>query len=272
MDKIQFKKINKNIYVYKNLIPNVEDMVETLKNSEKYPEKSYLFGDWHPWSVFGTYILDINKTIFENYEGEKPELLVKEYEHYTNVINAFYQSTGHYLKDHKLEPGEDWKRMGPSFSRYYAHDNTDEPDAELSMVHHTDYVKLEKDIPGYKFALTCTMYLNDDYDGGGLSFLFGEKILDYKPKAGEIVVFPSGHPDVLSDEHTYYHSVKKVKNKDKFLIRCFYQIPYYGSEKWLRKQMEYGPFKWIEMEKERIKKNILSLDEIKENNNDKKVC
>jgi hypothetical protein len=36
--------------------------------------------------------------------------------------------------------------------------------------------------------------------------------------------------------------------------------------------MEYGPFKWIEMEKERIKKNILSLDEIKENNNDKKVC
>jgi hypothetical protein len=257
MHHIEFEKLDKNIYVYKNLLPNVDDMVEVLKNSEKNPENSYLFSDWNPWATFGTYILTIHENKFFQHEDPKPELLVKEYNHYQTVLNAFYTSTKHFMDDHNLVIGENWERMGPSFSRYDSHNKTARPDDEVSMTHHTDYVKIEREMPGNKFALTCTMYLNDDYDGGGLSFLFGGKKLDYKPKAGEVVVFPSGHPDLLSDENIYYHAVDKVKNKDKYLIRCFYQIPFPGSSEWLANQIKYGPFRWMEMEKARLEKNRL---------------
>jgi molybdopterin converting factor small subunit len=77
------------------------------------------------------------------------------------------------------------------------------------------------------------MYLNDDYEGGEIEFrlfdglyhemktedsnfidLKNNKTIEgfnYKPKAGDIVIFPSDIP--------YYHGIKKIVKGNKLLIR-----------------------------------------------------
>jgi hypothetical protein len=100
------------------------------------------------------------------------------------------------------------------------------------------------------------MYLNDDYRDGGLSFLTGDKrTIDYKPVAGDVLVFPSGHPDLLSQEGRYLHAVKRIRDVDKYLVRCFYQIPFDGTPEWHANQERFGAEEWAKMEKERIENN-----------------
>jgi hypothetical protein len=53
--------------------------------------------------------------------------------------------------------------------------------------------------PGYKHWLTCNIYINDNYEGGGLSFkVFTNETeydhFSYKPSAGDALVFPSHDP------------------------------------------------------------------------------
>jgi predicted 2-oxoglutarate/Fe(II)-dependent dioxygenase YbiX len=60
------------------------------------------------------------------------------------------------------------------------------------------------------FSYTCTvssvMYLNDDYDGGELYFPFLG--INLKPKAGDIVLFPS--------TYIYSHAALPVTNGTKY--------------------------------------------------------
>ena len=66
------------------------------------------------------------------------------------------------------------------------------------------------------------------------------------------MVFPSGHPDLLSQDGRYLHGVKRIRNVDKYLIRCFYQIPFAGTKEWHDNQEKFGVEEWAKMEKERI--------------------
>jgi hypothetical protein len=91
------------------------------------------------------------------------------------------------------------------------------------MAYHTDYVGYDDAQPD--FALTCTMYINDNYEGGDVAFKVGKDDYVYKPQAGDVMVFPSGHPDLLSEENVCVHGVKKITSGLKYFIRIFYQIP-----------------------------------------------
>ena len=59
--------------------------------------------------------------------------------------------------------------------------------------------------PGEIHVSTVNMYLNDDYEGGYILFLYGNnideinetsnlKIIGYKPKAGDVLAYPSNWP------------------------------------------------------------------------------
>lgn len=241
------------IHVYRNLINDPNSLVEILKESEFNPGSSKVFTEWIPWARFGTYL---NQTPIPEYimystpEEDRDEKFYKEYQHAENILNAFYTATNHFLNIYNEKRGSDWIVMGPSYSRYF-YDN-DPNSSENVMMHHTDFVKIEQDMPGNKFILTCTMYLNDDYDGGDLDFIIKNDHFTYKPKAGDVLVFPSSHPNILSEGKMYLHAVKKVEKKDKYLIRCFYQVPHEGSVRWLENQKKYGEDAWAEMEKKRI--------------------
>jgi hypothetical protein len=61
-----------------------------------------------------------------------------------------------------------------------------------------------------KYSLVA--YLNDDYDGGELSFPNQNIVL--KPKAGSIVIFPSGEP--------YFHESRELKSGTKYICAGFW--------------------------------------------------
>jgi hypothetical protein len=69
-------------------------------------------------------------------------------------------------------------------------------------------------------------------------------VIDYKPVAGDLVVFPSGEP--------YFHGVKSISNGNKYLIRTFWQWEYPGSEEWLANQEKYGQEEWAKLWKEKF--------------------
>lgn len=253
MSEVKYEMLYPKIHLYKDLIPNPETLVQMLKDSENNPGSSKVFLDWIPWSRFGTYLdqtpvpESILATVLEN---ERDEKFYNEYKYAKIIWDAFYTATNHFLNQYGVAKGNDWIVMGPSYSRYF-YDNNPESDENV-MIHHTDFVRIEADMPGNKFAITCTMYLNDDYDGGDIDFIIKNDHIPYKPKAGDVLVFPSGHPDILPEGHNYLHGVKKVQNKDKYLIRCFYQAPHPGSPEWLENEKKYGKEVWAEMEKKRI--------------------
>ena len=253
MTEVKYEKLYPKIYLYKDLIPNPEILVQMLKDSENNPGSSKVFMDWIPWHIFGTYLnqTPIPELLIQNIsESEKDEKFNNEYKYAKIIWDAFHTATSHFLNEHNVTKGDDWIVMGPSYSRYFHDDSLDS--YENVMVHHTDFVRIEADMPGNKFVLTCTMYLNDDYEGGDIDFIIKNDHIPYKPKAGDVLVFPSGHPDILSEGQTYLHGVKKVQKVDKYLIRCFYQIPYAGSEEWLANENKYGKEVWAEMERKRI--------------------
>jgi hypothetical protein len=253
MNDLDWEALYPKIHVYRNLIKDPDSLVSILKESEFNPGSSRVFAEWIPWSVFGTYL---NQTPLPEYlmnsvpDEKKDDKFYKEYDYAENILNAFYVSTNHFLSVYGEAKGDDWIVMGPSYSRYF-HDN-DPHSSKNVMMHHTDFVRIEEEMPGNKFVLTCTMYLNDDYKGGGLDFIINNDQFIYKPKKGDVLVFPSSHPEILSEGNMYLHAVEKVIGKDKYLIRCFYQVPYAGSKEWLNNQEKYGKEVWLEMEKKRI--------------------
>lgn len=252
-------KLFPKIHVYKGLLNNCDDLVDILKKAEEDSDTTYLFKDWRPWSFFGTYVYQINNDAIHS--GAQNEKLQKEINYLEMVKKAFFNSTSDFLKEYRLDLPEDWQMMGPSFSKY-----TTDQDEEgrvgrgMSMSRHTDYVPWMKDVPGYKFALTCTMYLNDDYDGGEISFKVGDQYIDYKPVTGDVIVFPSGHPEFLADDHPYLHGVKKISGNPRYLIRFFYQFYHLGSEEWLKNEKKHGKEIWGKMEEERIQRDMRAYD------------
>jgi hypothetical protein len=87
------------------------------------------------------------------------------------------------------------------------------------MNYHTDYRQERFLIPEIKFHTTAVFYLNDNYIGGEISFIElddEQNILwsyDYKPKAGDVVVFSSNEP--------IYHGVNTIESGEKYMIRTY---------------------------------------------------
>jgi len=242
----EYEIFDKHIYVYKNLITNPEVLVSLLKEAESNPEISQVYSNWSKWSVFGTY-MDANYNVDESLVKDKERYNLEKF-YRQQILDAFKISTSHFLKEHNLEVGKDWLTMGPSYCRYDQNIVNHPADifGPLTMTYHTDYRVWEHDSPEPQFALTCTMYLNDDYEGGDVIFklLNNEERKRYKPKAGDVMVFPSGHPKLLSEDGIYFHGVKEVTKNDKYFIRYFYMLPNEPSKEWLELEKKYGKEEW----------------------------
>lgn len=278
LDALEFEEFYPKVHIYKNLLPSAERLIEILKESGQDRAASYYFNMWDKWHVFGETIGGINfNPIYPDLVDEEKkaaeEIIVRE------LDSAFAKATQHYMRYCGVARGDNWTTMGPSICKYDSemeHCGID----YLSMKYHTDYDYIRGDEPGDKFAITCTMYLNDSYEGGEMWFALGhqqdsfgeeplpnEDISVYKPTAGDVLVFPSGHPDVLSEDSTYFHGVSRTwkseeKPDNKYFIRSYYLIPFGGTSEWLASQEKYGEDVWERMETERIKARVKTHQEL----------
>jgi hypothetical protein len=257
MKDLKYEEIYPKIFVYSNMFKDVNEVLNTLKESIENPEGSAI-GPWTDWYTFGL------ETSYYDWSKDS-ERARHERSVYDEVNQVFFDVTEHYADMHGVDikpqkiinsmghEVDSWRKMGPSSCKYDAEAGVT---TELAMHYHTDYQVEFKDSRGYNFALTVTTYLNDDYDGGEIDFLVNGKLISHKPKAGDVVVFPAGDPNFLTEgEELYHHGVKKVHNGSKYFIRANWQKYYEGSDEWNRNADIYGLEIWLEMEKEKAKQD-----------------
>ena len=267
-------EIYPKILVYKNMFKDISKSYKILIDSLVETEDR-LFSPWTQWSYFGDYLNPIIPNFFSAYgsgmlEDVKTETQTQEDQKnfVLEMMQNFHLVTQDYIKRHNVEVTLNeksldengnvipiWRWTGGTIAKYH----TSSADQTVGMNYHSDYMREQGSAPGYKFVITCTIYFNDDYEGGEVDFVMGNKLVKYKPEAGDLLVFPSGHPDYLTEEENpYLHGVMPSYNKNKFLARMYWQKYQKGTDEWYEKEKEFGKDVWASMQpelEEQFKKN-----------------
>lgn len=231
------------ISVYRGMFKNVNNIVEYLEGMDQSEwEKWFIFGDIKSLSLdtikYGDRKIDMNRDdigLFKKQDGIDGIREVLE--------DLFHIASQDYVVKNNIDASE-FIHSSPCVCRYHANWKLSDG---VAMAYHTDFQQEKADEPGDKFRITGCIYLNDNYEGGDISFKIdgSEVVLNHKPQAGDILLFPSIPP--------YYHGVKEITSGIKYFVRTFWLYSYPGSKEWLDGQEKYGKEVWAEMEKERQK-------------------
>lgn len=256
VDGLEVTKLHDKIYVFHDMLNDPKGLIDFYidKTEEWFPW--YTFGDMmiesgpsHSWDKFPTdeeWHERITKTLLEVNPKDiyKPEVGKA----WHKASSVYQQLTGTSLPQ--------WEPTAWSLARYF-------PDVEPNtsthtMNHHTDYQQDMAEAEGYQPHITGVLYVNDEYEGGEIAFrkfpdgeinsrTFQTPELDivYKPKAGDLAVFPSNHP--------YYHGVKNVYKEPKYIYRLYWRVYQEASELYTSLKEKYGD-KFDDIETERRKR------------------
>lgn len=249
--------LDDNVVVIHNVLSDPDDYINVAEATSK----------WTGWYGFGKQV-EVSAANFRS-EVDFPswdqwhQMMSLPPESYTNynkydieIALAFHKGTKFYIE--KTGRVLDTWTSAPWGLAMYSPDDDHIGNDTLTMVHHTDYVAKESDKPGPKFGITAVLYSNDDYEGGDISFRVVDgwdvvKEFSYKPKAGDMVIFPSNHP--------YYHGVRRVYGSPKYITRLYWLYDYHGSPEWFALKDKYGEEKFIELEEQRFKRHDLMIGE-----------
>ena len=232
MNNLSFIKLYDKIHVYQNMFSNLDQMLYDFKNINTDDEKNSI-GPWKPWYTFGRQrqIMNIKQ------QANQDELF--KYVEESDII--LKNVTNHYMNYYNMDQ-ENIIIDNGSLCEYFPFMNKENENI-MAMVYHSDFQQEKAGRPGPFHYVTCNMYLNDDYQDGQICFSVNEDTFEYKPKAGDIVVFPSTPP--------YYHGVRSNLNSEKYFFRTFIIKNLDASKNWLDNQKKYGIEIWEEMERER---------------------
>ena len=241
VEGLEWDEIYPGVICYRNMLKDPEKAYETMRKSEHLASGEYYLSKWTPWSAFGTYSQPKDNTSFTNIIDQQ---FKDEKDLDDEIRNAYNKAISHYFSNISIERTlpEDAYFSGHSYCKYF--NEVDVLKNKMTMQYHTDFIVSEKDMPGPKFHTTCTFYINDNYDGGDVEFYVNGDVTNHKPKAGDLMIFPSGEP--------FYHGVKTIPTGNKFFVRNFVMFGYDGSPEWIANQKKYGAYKWAKMENERI--------------------
>lgn len=251
MDGVNFKykEIYPLIHVYTGLLPNVANLMITAQNSLKSSNGQYYLNDWKDWFVFGKYTWASPKT---NEKMLEP-VYRTEMDFCNTVEKANVAAISHYVGVHNVPVPEG--SLMPTCNYCMYHPNVvvaGTEDHKLTMHYHTDFNIGEWYWPGEKFLITATTYFNDDYDGGEIHFCVDGQIIEYRPQAGEIIVFPSGSP-LFPGDKPYFHGVTEIKNGNRLIARNFLKYTEEGTSDWHDGEAKYGKEEWQKIAKEMAK-------------------
>ncbi len=253
------KELYPYIMLYQGLFEDIDKNIEIIKKSELNDTN---FLKWGNWSTFGRYVgqspqlININENGYEviykknNLEGIESE----QYDMWLEIEKSIYIANKDYITRYSIdidlnelyEENKLWKWGGFQLCSYDISNDfqgSAGPEAfsnGYAMTYHSDYVREPIKSPGYKFVFSTLVYHNDDYEGGELVFYVNNKQMKYTPKKGDIVIFPSGHPDYLTDNgQVFLHAAGAVSKNKKYISRSFW-LKYEGpSEEWKSKEKEF---------------------------------
>ena len=264
--EFESEEIYPYIVVYKNLFSDI-DKVNKLLIESTNDNKDRVFSEWTQWSIFGEYLNPVvndftNADRYGNVENINAitETQKDQKQFLLELFEIFHQTTDEYIKrynvpvdysktsidlDKNIIPT--WRYTGPTICKYYISNEKE----KYGMRYHSDYIRETYDDPGYKFVITGLAYFNDDYIGGEIDFAIGKKLLKYKPKAGDYIVFPSGHPEYLTEDGiVYLHGVMPSEGNNKYFSRMYLQEYFPGSESWFENEEKYGKDNWASMQED----------------------
>jgi hypothetical protein len=265
-ENLEAVEIYPNILVYKNLFKDISKSYKVLTDSLVETEDR-LFSPWTQWSIFGDYLNPIipNFSMSDRHGNLKnikasTEIQENQKDFAIEMMENFHVVTEDYIKRYNIdvdlneksidEDGNSvptWRWTGGTIGKYHLSNK----DQEVGMRYHSDYMREQGHAPGYKFIITCTIYFNDNYEGGEIDFVMRDKLVKYKPEAGDLLVFPSGHPDYLTEDGMpYLHGVMPSYNNNKFLSRMYWQKYQKGTDEWYKKEKEFGKEVWAGMQKD----------------------
>jgi hypothetical protein len=257
-------EIYPNILVYKNMFKDISKSYKILLDSLAESDDR-LFNPWTQWSIFGEYLSPMVPSFsmgdkYANLKSIQTKTQTEEDQKNFGIemMENFHLVTEDYIKRYNIDvdldaistddsgnPLHTWRWTGGTIGKYHI-SNSDEA---FGMRYHSDYMREQGSAPGYKFVITCTIYFNDDYEGGEVDFAMGDKLVKYKPEAGDLLVFPSGHPDYLTEDgKPYLHGVMPSYKANKFLARMYWQKYQKGSDEWYAKEAEFGKEVWASMQ------------------------
>ena len=286
------EKINllPGINVYKGLFNNVENILNIIKNSEgdikdqHEPAGKGFIRDWVKWYDFGimtNFAPDLvgKKLMYSEEDDLKKQTIFEQIKTKQEIVNVIDFVFNDYMSEWKnvVEWPNYVKNFGLSkeYTSYIEPDNSKRnltlqqidalkhniyPDKDFAINFHSDSPRYHEDEPGFKQMLSLTIYLNDDYEGGEIQFLNDKenKLVTYKPKAGDMTIFPSFHP--------FWHAAKPVvSGSNKYLLRVFISWYYDGSKEWIHGRDTYGLAKWESMQENR------ENDEVNNGSNERMV-
>ena len=248
------------VVVYRDVFPDLDKIFNIVKESETNDTHKFTNEFWEDWSGVATKI-KVSK-IFSNGASEntvpekdlfqdqlylRSEMFDKIYECYDDYLDRWLDSDE--LKNlnrltkevygedesHRIfskvtdwnfrenisnDSVEGWLRTTVDFVKYFESYNR-----KYILPYHLDNGKTPG-TPGPMSILSATLYLNDDYEGGEVSFLneFDNTIVNYKPKAGDVVVFPGDKP--------FFHAAYKTTGANKYFGRHFLTWNDLGSEEY----------------------------------------
>lgn len=254
-NNLSAEELFEGVIVYKQAVPHAASLIKILENSKiKERSEDSFFEPWKGWYGFGDQVTfpwlpyqTLDEVINTDWNIYDSELLEDEDEerYVAKVLTSvFYTLSKDYMSRTKPFP-KDWSHMGLAVCRYQKVESK-----ELAMSYHTDYEKSKEEAPGYKFALTCVMYLNDNYDGGEILLLDTKttQVIEYNPFAGDVVFFPSAEP--------YYHGVNKIFEGEKYIVRLFWGYDFPGSDEWHENEKKYGKEEWQKMHTAEVKRHF----------------
>lgn len=248
-------EICKRINVYRDLFENLEETFNFIKDTEA--NNNSLLGSWEDWYVFGKILRTCSlKDVTAINEKNKKE--IKIYEELLNIVDTTLKNHIEKYGYEKVVDQYEWQISGPSVCKYEPTDKGPHEDPNHALTYHTDYQNEFDGQPGLKSGFTITIYFNDDFDGGDVDFYTGEEVVRYKPKAGDVVIFPSGSPDIDPDNR-YLHASHIVKDKPKYFARFFAVYNKEATQEYLDGVEKYGEEEWLDMlskKAEEIRKNF----------------
>ena len=271
---MQTLEVYDHVMVYRDLLPDVERLYEICRHLESKSHEGFIYQGWRDWYTFGRMcdcssqavplIFDLDNTIQEAEKQNKKDELLLEIELFVSLQTANEKAIKEYVAEKEMVIPERNYIATPNLAYYTP--GTDIDGGGHAMNFHTDYNIGEWWWPGQKFLLTCTTYVNDDYEGGEIVFYNKGSLYTFKPRAGDILVFPSGDPKYPGND-PYFHAVNTPLGKGKFLVRSY--LKYWNPQNallWHLLKKQYGEKTWTEMTENFARhKNMLNWEQVSNN-------